>query len=325
MARYRKIDVRMWGDAKFRSLTPPQPCGQALWWYLLTNPNTTSVPGLYRAGESQIAEELGWPLEGFREAFREVSGQGLVEADWDARLVWIPGAMRYHVPESPNVVKSWATPWDEMPECELKAKAFQLLKAFTEGLGEAFREAFAKACGKAFGKPSGKPFGKPLANQEQEQEQEQKQDQDQHTQGAGARDLSGPRPDEGVLVPARSSERAQMAEVVAHYRGHHPKAFPRGLRAHMDEARKIKCRLSEGFTVEDLKRAIDGYHADPWHLGLNERNKPFLDLELIVRDAKHVQKGLEFHQRGPPPGLSQREKEGVWATESWLAKTGGGT
>lgn len=70
--RYRNVDVRLWGDQKYRSLTPIKPSGQALFLYLLTNPNTTSLPGLFRAGAAAMAEELGWELKYFQKAFQEV-------------------------------------------------------------------------------------------------------------------------------------------------------------------------------------------------------------------------------------------------------------
>ncbi len=168
MSRYRKIAVKMYGDEKFRCLSRPQPNGQSLFTYLLTGPQTGCIPGLYRAGEAQLAEELDWPLEGFREAFREVSSKALAKVDWKARLVWIPNAIKYNNPESPNVVKSWAKEFIELPDCDLKYQAAQLLKVYLEGMGKAFAEAFAVDLRKA--------SPKALANQEQEQEQEQEKE-----------------------------------------------------------------------------------------------------------------------------------------------------
>lgn len=164
MARYRKIDVRLWGDKRFLALTPSPPCGQTLWLYLLTNPNTNSIPGLFRSGEAAMAEELGWPLEAFRKAFGEVIAQGLAKADWKARVIWLPNAPKYNKPESLNVVIGWGVSWDEIPECSLKLQAYKELKAYTEGLSLAFGLAFAKAC--------------PMPSAIQEQEQEQEQDND---------------------------------------------------------------------------------------------------------------------------------------------------
>jgi hypothetical protein len=159
MARYRKIDTRMWGDSKFRELSSPKPSGKYLWMFLLTGPQTSNVPGLFHAGEMALAEELEWRVEDFREAFDEVFRKGLAEADWKARVVWVPNAVKYNQPESPNVVKSWRYAWDEIPECGLKTEAHERLKAFTKALGEGFAKAFVEAC------------AQPSPNQEQEQEQ----------------------------------------------------------------------------------------------------------------------------------------------------------
>jgi hypothetical protein len=96
--------------------------------FLLTGPQTSNIPGLFRAGEMALAEELGWSVEAFREAFGEVFRKGLAEADWKARVVWVPNAVKYNRPESPNVVKSWRYAWDEIPECSLKAQAHERLR-----------------------------------------------------------------------------------------------------------------------------------------------------------------------------------------------------
>jgi hypothetical protein len=168
MARHRKISVRMYGDEKFLRLSPPPPCGQFLWIYLLTGPHTTIIPGVFAAGELALAEALRWPPEGFRKAFREVEKEGMAKADWAVRFVWIPRAVEHNKPESPNVVKGWASTWDELPECPLKLEAYNGLKAFLEEASPSLAEAF-KACRK--------PFGKPLPNQEQEQEQEQEEEE----------------------------------------------------------------------------------------------------------------------------------------------------
>jgi hypothetical protein len=189
MSRFRKIFVKMWGDDKFRRLSAPGPNAQTLWFNLLTGPQTTRIPGLLCAGEAGFAEKIGWSLEDFRKVFLEISSKEMVRADWKAHLIWIPKAICYNSPESPNVVKGWKDTWEEMPECELKLEAFHELECFFESLGEPFVTAFREACSKPFGnpsrkplpkpfgKPSGKPFrkafGKPLPNQEQEQEQEQ--------------------------------------------------------------------------------------------------------------------------------------------------------
>ena len=189
MSLYRKVEMQTWGDKKFRALSPLAPSGQALWLYLLTGPQTGILPGLLRAGRAAMAEELGWSLEAFDEAFGEAFREGMVQADWKARLVWLPKALRAtNKPESPNVAIAWRKAFDRLPDCDLKATAEdaicmflagvgpEYLAAFTgdrlprapvtESLREAFTEAFDKAFRKAFPKPSPKGSPKTMPNQE---------------------------------------------------------------------------------------------------------------------------------------------------------------
>ena len=173
MSRYRKIEVRTWSDEKFRSLSPMAPSGQALWFFLLTGPHTGPIPGLFRAGKAAMAEELGWSTEAFDKAFQEAFKLGMVKADFNARLVWLPNSIKHNKPESPNVVKSWVNEFDLLPECALKIEAFEEIKSFIFNLSEGYSKAFQEAFKDYMGKTLPKPLAKTMPNQEQEQEQEQ--------------------------------------------------------------------------------------------------------------------------------------------------------
>jgi hypothetical protein len=120
------------------------------------------IPGLFVAWEAGLAQALGWPVEGFRERFRELFREGMAKADWKAGVVWVPNGIKYNSPSNPNVVKGWRAAWDEIPECSLKNEAYRALKRFVEPLGEGFAEAFRDTLGNG------------MRNQEQEQEHEQK-------------------------------------------------------------------------------------------------------------------------------------------------------
>lgn len=165
MAKYRKVDPRIWNDRKFMSMSND---GKLAFFYLLTHPNMTAL-GAMRASVPGLAAEIGWKLEAFREAFREALVQGMVLHDEKASMVWLPNFLKYNKPESPNVVKAWAGSLDLLPECDLLldviSKACDCAngasKGFAEALPEAFREALAKPCLKTM----------PIQEQEQEQEQ----------------------------------------------------------------------------------------------------------------------------------------------------------
>jgi hypothetical protein len=93
--------------------------------------------------------------------------------------------------------------------------------------------------------------------------------------------------------PTKDKAADDIRAVFAHYRKRHPKAF-RDPQPGTKEWRLIRDRMREGSTVEELCLCIDGYHRSPHHLGQNERNTKYLDLELFVRDGSHVARGIEL-------------------------------
>ena len=176
MAKYRKIDPRIWNDRKFRELSDD---GQLAFLFVLTHPHMTML-GAMRASISGLAEEKGWTVERMRKALGEAFQKALLKVDSEASFLWAANFLRYNKPESPNVVKSWESALNLLPECELKDQLIQQVKGFAEGLGKGFQEALPEA------------FAKAMPNQEQEQEQEQEQ---KNTSCAEPSD-DGPRTDE---------------------------------------------------------------------------------------------------------------------------------
>lgn len=156
MARYRKVDSRIWNDEKFRSLSDD---GQLVFLFLLTHPHQTAL-GAMRATISGLAEEKGWlperlpeSLRGrFEQAFTEALSKGMVRYDAKASCVWLPNFLKYNRPESPNVVRAWGSAADLIPECRLKSECIQAAKAFLKGFKEAFRKAFTEVFGEALPK-----------------------------------------------------------------------------------------------------------------------------------------------------------------------------
>lgn len=170
MARYRKIDPRIWNDEKFASLSHE---AQRAFFFILTHPSMTSL-GAFRISAAGMAQELGLTEKGFQEPFHELLSKGIVRYDEKSFLVFAPNFLKYNPPENPNVVKGWAVALDYLPECGLKhevlLKAKQCASNTDKGL-KAFVDAFGDICHIA---PKGfqEPFPKGMPIQEQEQEQE---------------------------------------------------------------------------------------------------------------------------------------------------------
>jgi hypothetical protein len=158
MGRYRKVDPRIWNDLKFRSLSDD---GKLAFLLLLTHPQMTAL-GAMRGTVPGLAAEIGWRAERAAKAFREVFREGMAKHDEKASFLWLPRFLRYNKPESPNVVKAWASGLDLLPECPLFFELLQEVKGYLKGLPKAFGEALPEA------------FAKAMPYQEQEQEQEQK-------------------------------------------------------------------------------------------------------------------------------------------------------
>ncbi|EPJ6120413.1 hypothetical protein PJ593_002259 [Klebsiella aerogenes] len=156
---YRKVKITMWDDPKFRALSPLPPSGQSLFIYLLTSPFTGIIPGLFKAGRAAMAEELNWDVEDFDLALDEALSLGLVKADLQARVFWLPNAAKHNPPASVNVIKSWANAFNYLPESPLKWEAWEALKAACYGVSKAMGEAFEKVMPMPKYKPTPLPSG----------------------------------------------------------------------------------------------------------------------------------------------------------------------
>lgn len=113
----------------------------------------------------------------------------------------------------------------------------------------------------------------------------------------------------------------QIREVFAHYRTHHPRSF-REPQSTSEEWKRIRARLREGFTVEDLKQAIDGCHVCPHNCGQNSQNQKYQDLKLIVKDGGQVTRFMEEWENRGRPVLSEKNLKNQRAADQFLEMQG---
>lgn len=134
-------------------------------------------------------------------------------------------------------------------------------------------------------------------------------DQPEHQPTTSTAD-SGQRSTPALLLELPVSQKLDRAvgEVFEHWKRvmNHPRAKldPRRTRA-------VKARLSEGRSLEDLKRAIDGCARTPHNIGQNERGQRFDDLELICRSASHIERFIENAETPPAPRALRGAVEAV--------------
>lgn len=132
--KYRKVDPRIWGDARFRSLSDR---GKLLFLFVLTHPHLTLL-GAMRATPAGLAEELGWTAKDMAPEFEAMLAQGIVQYDADGPILWAPNFLRYNPPTSPNVVTSWRGALELLPECPLLPAVLSVAYSVVEELGDAY-------------------------------------------------------------------------------------------------------------------------------------------------------------------------------------------
>ena len=132
MGKYRKIDPRIWNDAKFAALSHE---GQLLFLYILTHPSMTSL-GAFRATPDGLMSEIGINsqcsqhcTEHCTSAFDELCKALLVKYDENSKTVLVPNFIKYNAPENANVVIGWGNALDQIPEGPLKLEALEKAKA----------------------------------------------------------------------------------------------------------------------------------------------------------------------------------------------------
>lgn len=168
MARYRKIDVRIWNDKKFRSLNDQ---AKLAFLCILTHPDTNQL-GFIRTRSVSLSFELGWQIDAMSNAIQILNEMGMVMVDENAGLMFIPNFLKYNPPNGVNGAKSWAGILDLLPECNLLTKSLILIKPFIDRLSEGVKAGVPKDIIDAIDNAINDGIREPSRIQEQEQEQE---------------------------------------------------------------------------------------------------------------------------------------------------------
>lgn len=171
MARYKKIDVRIWNDAKFNALSSD---AQLIFLYLLTSPQTTML-GAVPVDKHTVSRILKFDDIRYGIGYKQLSQYGMLEYD-EAGIFWIKNFLKYNPPENPKVVISYASLLDLFPECPLLIKIAKSVLRACEARGDSYVNALHPEFKKLakYDIAKGMPYGiaYPMAYQEQEQEQE---------------------------------------------------------------------------------------------------------------------------------------------------------
>lgn len=78
-------------------------------------------------------------------------------------------------------------------------------------------------------------------------------------------------------------------------------------------AKAIKARLDDGYSVNDIKKAILGCSQDKFSMGENDRKKPFNDIELICRTGDKLESFRDSYR--PVKQQKQIQEQPVQSTK----------
>lgn len=234
MARYRKIDTRIWNDQKFISLSDD---AKFVFMLLLTHQHLTPI-GAMRTTVSGLASEMRWEFKRFNVAFNEIIKLNMVRFDEASSYLWLPNFLKYNRPESPNVVKSWEDILDYLPECALLNEMITKVASMVSTMSEAFVEALPHA------------FRKAMPNQEQEQKQKQEQEKNKEC----ASDFSPVIIQKNISLSKNKNEiyKNDAGEVISFLNEYANKSYE----ATVEHMHHIIERMKEGVAVDVFRSVI---------------------------------------------------------------------
>lgn len=119
--------------------------------------------------------------------------------------------------------------------------------------------------------------------------------------------------DRSLSTAPSAPDRAVVERVFEHWRAthNHPQA-------RLDERRRkiIRAALAS-YSESALCESIAGYRNSPHHMGQNDRGTVYDSIELLLRDAKHIDAGLAFARNPPRTDLSSLTRANVDRTADW--------
>lgn len=100
---------------------------------------------------------------------------------------------------------------------------------------------------------------------------------------------------ERVSEKAKSNFKNEIQEIFEFWKT----TLNKNSRTALDNKRKskIQARLKDGYTVDDIKSAIIGCSKSDYHMGKNDQNTVYNDIELICRDATRLDQFIGFNQQ----------------------------
>jgi hypothetical protein len=259
MRPYATLSPLFWTGSTGKKLRK-NPDAQRVAVYLMTSPHSHQS-GMYYLPMLYLCNEVGISQKGASKALAWLSDEGFAKYDEKSEWVWVCEMASWQIGST-------------LSEGDKRCKGVQQYLTTLPQLP--FIQLFVTRYESDFHlrgveiRPLQGATEGASSYQEQEQEQE-------HINGASA------------VVPT------DVEIVFNHWRQTHNHP-----RSQLDAKRQKVIRLAlKSYSAEQLCLAIGGYKNSPYHMGENDRKAVYDDIELFLRDAKHIDAGIKFAEQQP--------------------------
>jgi hypothetical protein len=289
MRDYSKVSPQFWIGKTGKALRKQGAEAVVVGMYLMTGPNSNML-GLYYLDMPTIAHQTGLGFEGACKGLQGAIDAGFCAYDHEAEVVWVYEMAAYQIapqlkPDDKRCI-GVQNEYNDLPENEH-------LRGFYEKYAKAFHMSFMRNSASSMQAPS-----KPLASQEQEQEKEQEQEQKQKQ--------DNPIVEQKQLDPA--------PEIFAFWQKvmDSPKSA-------LDAKRKtLIAGALKNYSPADICKAIRGCSKSPHNMGKNDRNTKYNGLNLILRDAEHIDYFINLDSANAKPGAETVDEMNARITAEFL-------
>ena len=305
MAKFRQKNLyvnifrKIWNDNKFPFLKDGI---QLVYFHLLTTPYSNAL-GLFKASIGALADEKRWNLKKYKAAVNELIKLEIIDVCEKHQVIYLKNYFKYNPPTSVNSWQNWVFLLNELPDCRLKREWYQNLKnkkyaesdiipnGISHGILDGILDGMSH--GMSHGKQDGKAHGKqdPLAlalaiDKENIEKKVMRKNCTAKNSSTIVEDAS---------LTSTSSSSKIIYEVFDYWRTvmNHPKAI-------LDKKRKTiiaKTLKSYNNDSANLKLAVDGCAQSGFHMGKNPLGEVYDSIELILRDADHVEKFIQLAEK----------------------------
>jgi hypothetical protein len=136
---FRTVDVRIWGDKKFRALSEG---AKLAFLRLLIAPEGGTVPGLFSIAIATISSDCGMSVPSADAAMAELIAAGMICADWSVGIVYVVNALKHNPPYTPERCGSWSRYISSLPASDLITLVTTRIREGLLELGQEYLDAF---------------------------------------------------------------------------------------------------------------------------------------------------------------------------------------